>query len=52
MKKCTDSKYCTLKKCKCTKKKSWNVSDKECGVYRPHGNGIITAKNRAKGKYL
>jgi hypothetical protein len=45
------SEYCEIPKCKCDKKKSWNVSDKEAGIYRAHGNGIITAKNRAKGKY-
>jgi hypothetical protein len=43
--------FCELKNCNCGKKKSWNRSDKKCGVFRPHGNGIISARNRAKGKY-
>ena len=43
--------YCEKSKCKCGKIKAWNLSDSECGVHRPHGNGIVSAKNRAKGKY-
>ena len=43
--------YCEKKKCDCGHRKAWNLSDDECEVHRPHGNGIITAKNRATGKY-
>lgn len=44
-------RYCDKYKCNCGYKKSWNLSDEECEVHRPHGNGIIKAKNRARGKY-
>lgn len=46
-----DEKYCSFYKCDCKKKKSWNVSDKDCGVYKAHGGHQLSGKNRAKGKY-
>ena len=45
------NRSCDFYKCDCGLQKSWNISDKELGIVRPHGNGIITRKNRAKGKY-
>jgi hypothetical protein len=51
MNKIDNSKYCNWGKCRCGKKKSWNVSDKDCGVFRAHGGHIVSAKNRAKGKF-
>ena len=42
---------CDFHKCKCGLRKSWSISDKELGIKREHGNGIVSAKNRAKGKY-
>ena len=45
-------RYCEKHKCFCGFRKAWNLSDNECEVHRPHGNGIVTAKNRAIGKYV